>query len=432
VSEHLSEELIERYKLRRLSAAELLSADDHLAVCKICRNRVERPEEQTSFSFLRGGLRAEARRQPQHLPFELLAAYVDDVGDEVDREIAQSHLELCTACANEAEDLRAFRTEMRTYSELLYIPANRPNLREKFLAFWRAPRYRIPLQVAGLTAMALLIGWVVTLPLRRQVADLQAQVIDLQRTNDALAELREQEKQLQPSGGFILNGSREIAVALYDNEELITLDKNGNLSGLQLSTENEERVKSALLTGQVAAPDLEELSRKRGTLLGPSPGVPFALVSPVGIVMQKERPNFRWRPLAGAATYIVQVFDSSFTKVMASPPLTVTEWTASGPLQRGRIYSWQVVARVDGKEVMSPEPPAPEAKFKVLEQSQVSELDRVKRDYPKSHLALGTAYASVGLLDEAEREFRALVIANPKSPAAQRLLNRIQALSAAR
>ncbi|HEV8483897.1 MAG TPA: hypothetical protein VGV87_10145 [Blastocatellia bacterium] len=441
MSEHLSVELIERSKQRRLSPAELLAADDHLAVCEICRNRVEREGEQSAFAFLRAGFRAEARGQPQHLPFEVLAAYVDDVADDVDREIAQSHLELCAACADEVEDLRGFRTEIRAYSERDYIPAVRSNLREKFLAFWRAPGYRIPLQVAGLVGMALVIGWVATLPLRKQVADLQARVIDLQRTNDVITELRDQVAQLQRAQVEILNTSPETAVALYDNEALITLGKNGNLSGVErlqgsqervLSAENQERVKAALLNGQVAAPDLEELSRSRGTLLGPSAGVPFALISPVGIVTQKDRPSFRWRPLAGAATYIVQVFDSSFTKVMVSPPLTVTDWTAPAPLQRGRIYSWQVVARIDGKDVMSPEPPAPEAKFKVLEQSQASELERVKRDYPKSHLMLGVTYAQVGLLDEAESEFKALFDDNPKSSAAQRLLKRIQALRPAK
>ena len=433
MSGHISEKLIEGFKQRRLSSAELLAADDHLAVCEMCRNRVEREDEQTSFAFLRAGFRTEAGRQPQHLPFEVLAAFVDDDAGELEREIAQSHLELCTACADEVEDLRRFRTDMRTYSERNDLPVARSNLREKFLAFMRAPGYRFALQAASLAALALVIAWVATLPLRKQVADLQARVIELQRTNDAVAELRDQVAQLQRAQDDSLqSSSRELAVSLFDNEAIITLDKDGNLSGLELSGENRERVKAAMLSGQVTGPDLEDLSRRRETLLGPSQGVPFALVSPVGIVTQKDRPTFRWRPSAGAVSFVVQVFDSSFNKVVMSPPVTTTEWTTSDPIERGRIYSWQVVATIDGKEVISPEAPAPEAKFKVLEQSQVVELERLKRNHSKSHLVLGVAYAQAGLMEEAESEFRALVNTNPKSPVAQRLLNRIQALRAGR
>ena len=430
MSDHLSGESIERYKQRRLSAAELLAADDHLAVCEFCLTRTETPEERNSFTSLRAGLRAEALEQPQHLPFDLLAAYVDDVADEVDREIATSHFEICAACADESKELRAFRAEIRAYSERDYEFATRPHLGQRLLAILRAPGYRIPLQVAGLATMALLIGWVATLSLRRQVADLRAQVIDLQRANDALVGSLDKPQPEQPANDN-QRAFFEIAVALYDNESLVTLDKNGNLSGLQLSPEIRKRVQAALLSGNPSAPDIEELSRRRGTLLGPHDGVPFALVSPIGIVTQNDRPIFRWRPLAGGVTYIVQVFDSSFNKVVVSPPLTITEWAAAAPLERGRIYSWQVVARVDGKEIASPEPPAPEARFKVLDQSQLAELERIRRDY-KSHLVLGTAYAQAGLLEEAEGEFRALFNANPTSPAAQRLLKRIQALRAAK
>jgi hypothetical protein len=87
-----------------------------------------------------------------------------------------------------------------------------------------------------------------------------------------------------------------------------------------------------------------------------------------------------------------------------------------------------VKAIKDGQEVTSPRPPAPEAKFRVLDQAKVNELARAKRTYPTSHLTLGLLYAEAGLLKESEQELRALQKANPTSDLARTLLRQVQAL----
>jgi hypothetical protein len=89
---------------------------------------------------------------------------------------------------------------------------------------------------------------------------------------------------------------------------------------------------------------------------------------------------------------------------------------------------WQVTAVKDGKEIISPTAPAPEARFKVLEKAKADELTVVERVGPGSHLARGTLYARAGLLDDAERELRALLAANPKSSTARKLLQSLQAI----
>lgn len=68
--------------------------------------------------------------------------------------------------------------------------------------------------------------------------------------------------------------------------------------------------------------------------------------------------------------------------------------------------------------------PMPEAKFKVLEEAKVRELNRLKRR--GSHLALGVYYACEGMAAEAEKEFQILIDNNPQSPIAQRLLRIIE------
>ena len=97
-------------------------------------------------------------------------------------------------------------------------------------------------------------------------------------------------------------------------------------------------------------------------------------------------------------------------------------------MPRGRDYSWQVAAFVEGGEVTAPEPPAPEARFRVIEPSLLDETRRGLEACGDSHLLRGLLYARTGLLDEAERELGALVEANPGSAVAEELVRNVRAL----
>lgn len=154
----------------------------------------------------------------------------------------------------------------------------------------------------------------------------------------------------------------------------------------------------------------------------------FSVLDPVGSVLMSDRPTFRWSPLDGAAGYVVEVYDDSFNLVATSPQLTARSWAAPQTLPRGKVYSWQVTAVKDGQETKSPRPPAPQAKFRILDRAKADELSRARRAYPSSHLTLGLLYAEAGLLKESEQEFRLLQKANPGSELPRRLLRQVQAL----
>jgi hypothetical protein len=81
-----------------------------------------------------------------------------------------------------------------------------------------------------------------------------------------------------------------------------------------------------------------------------------------------------------------------------------------------------------GEEITAPRPPAPQAKFRVLDQAKANELARARRTHASSHLTLGLLYADAGLLREAEQEFRLLQRANPNSDLARNLLRQVQSL----
>ena len=206
----------------------------------------------------------------------------------------------------------------------------------------------------------------------------------------------------------------------------MTVDVNGNVEGLApLPGASSQAVRRALMTGRVAVPDLSELIGIKGRLMGQSEGSAFSLIDPVGTVTRHKRPTLRWRPLEGATSYTVAILDGSYNVVTTSPPLVTTSWTPTLELDRGRVYSWQVTSLKDGKQHLSPEAPEPEARFKVLDKATVDELISLEKT-GNSHLVRGTMYARAGLLDDAEKELRALLAANPSSQIARELLQSVR------
>jgi hypothetical protein len=169
------------------------------------------------------------------------------------------------------------------------------------------------------------------------------------------------------------------------------------------------------------SPLLAGLSRRGSSLMGADDGGRrFEIIEPAGKVMLDDRPAFKWTGLGDAEGYVVEVYDAQFNLVSSSPSLKGLSWTAP-QLARGKVYSWQVKAIRGGQEFIAPRPPAPQAKFRILDQAEAAEIARARRDYASSHLLLGLLYARAGLLTEAEREFRALQKANPDSDAPRKL-----------
>lgn len=463
MSEHFSREQVENYLQKRMTAAELLAADDHLFACAGCRERLsvtKKPEAVVT--TLRAALKDEARRKPVHLAYEQLAAYVDDAMSDVEREMADSHLAVCHACKEEMRDLFSFRETLAS-APLAEAKATL-TLSQRVSSFIKSAFARPAFQLAGgLAALALfaLVLWGVwkastDAPRPQEIVQTQPspKVEETMTTPSSTPAPLEQTAQVNQNAGTTSTPApkriiqpqppKELAlsvksqsvsvVALNDGARRVSVDKDGRVHGLEtLSPAEQEAVRAALLRGRApSSTELEGLgARSNAALMGaPGAGLSFGLQGPVGVVVRTETPTFRWNALEGAKSYTVNVFDSGFNRVMTSGPVNRTEWTATRPLTRGTLYLWQVTAMVNGKEIQAPAPPAPEARFRVLSRAQAESLQRGEKLYAGSHLMLGLLYSGAGLLDEAEREFRALLSANPDSQAAQRLLKNIELLKA--
>ena len=164
-----------------------------------------------------------------------------------------------------------------------------------------------------------------------------------------------------------------VVAQLNDGAGVLSLDQQGKLSGAEnLPPSYQDLLKKALTSQRIErSSQLQGLTRPPSSLMGANKQArEFSVIAPAGVVLMSDRPAFRWSRLEGATGYLVEVYDEQFKLVMSSPELTTLSWTATQSLSRGQVYSWQVKAIKDGQEVTVPRPPAPQAKFRVLDQAK--------------------------------------------------------------
>lgn len=478
---HITNEMIEGYRLRRLPAAELLAAHTHAAACQECRARLAGATDlDSALAKVRADFAAAPgfADEPEHLSYEQLAAYVDGADDDVEREIAESHLAVCRECAGDAADLRGYQSIVAGAED---APPGTPSSVQPARSFWqRLSSFNLvasfgvvaPAAVAATLVAAVLIGlWLASRTTEEsadgQVARVQPTAVGgnvppqtgpdtildgagnsapapspqavsqptPQRSNVSATEREDspaRPERKSPVKGSTSPAPTALEVALNDGGGRVVFDSRGHLRGLDnLPRDARRSVRRSLETQRAETPRaLDTLTRgASGVLMSgqASSGVAFALVEPVGKVVRDDSPSLRWRPLPAASGYKVAVVDSSFRVVAESESVTATEWTPPAPLPRGQTYYWQVTATLaDGGEVTSPATPAPQAKFRVLDERASADLKLLEEAAPDSHLARGVLYARAGLLAEAEAEFQKLVSLNPRSPVARKLLRSVR------
>ena len=416
MSEHLSPAQIENYHEQKLAPTELLVVDDHLAECVECRGLVESALNHGA-AALYAELAAEAA-VGQHLSFDQSAAYVDGLLTGEERRMVEDHLASCAQCAPLAADLRNFRNEIASELDREYRPqgvtegaAPPAGWRDRIVAALPAPFFKIPWW-AYAPALLLLAaaGWMAWRATSKQTPP---QIVHTSPT-----------PALSPTPDIA-----PVLARLNDGGASLTLDAEGRLTGADEWPPEYQQLAKGALSNQRAerSPLLASLSRPGSSLMGgDDEGRRFAVIEPAGKVTLTDRPTFRWSKLDGATGYVVEVYDAQFNPAASSPLLTGASWT-SPPLARGQVYSWQVRAIRDGKEFIAPRPPAPQARFRILDQATAAEIARARRDYASSHLLLGLLYARAGLIAEAEQEFRARQKANPDSEVARKLLASVSA-----
>jgi hypothetical protein len=371
---------------------------------------------ETSYRFVRSSIESAAETVEPHVAGQQMTAYVDGALGPREREIVQSHIELCQECEEEIADLMRLRDAIaldkaEREPDALAARLPRAPLRPSMMV-------RIGLAASVIIMISAAAFWVARRQSRVEINELRTQVEKLRGENDAL-------RATAPPG----NDSK-IVLELKDAGRVITLDDRGELAGLESSLERQyrESVGDLLTTGRLDLPAIiAQLRRKPEVMMGNDADKRhFRLTDPVGIVVESDRPTFRWEALEGAAGYEVSVSDDG-GEVATSPVISRIDWQPPARLPRGRLYHWQVRAMTrDGGEIKSPPAGQGDARFKILESNKLDELNLMRKAYAGSHLMLGTIYANAGLIDQAEQEFRALRDENPQSDIVTRILDNLK------
>lgn len=310
---------------------------------------------------------------------ELLGAYLDGELDAVDRGIVESWLADDTGLADELEALRRLRADLGegvdAAGESRRVAPPRPSR--------RARKWSIAAGLAAALVAALGLG--------------------------VLREGR-------PGAERIVDGGFE--VRLVDG----AVDAAGDLPDAFA-----ESILKALRSGSFEIPEaVLTLRGVGGTLLsgeeedgGPAP------ISPVGTAVLDARPLFRWRPVPGAAGYRVTVADETLRTVASSPGLPGPGWRPPSDLPTGRVLTWQVEATTAAGAVRAPIPPAPEARFVVLDDVERVRVENRLRLAGVSRLAAAVTYLEAGLLERAVGELDLLAAEQDDPAAVERLRSSI-------
>lgn len=202
--------------------------------------------------------------------------------------------------------------------------------------------------------------------------------------------------------------------SIRDGALTLSLDAAGRVTGAPFEA---SAVNAALASGDVvAAAGVRDWRRDREQLLGDSAAIAAgAVISPVAETVAADRPVFRWTPVKGVTGYRVEVYDASFNEVASSGVVSGTEWRPERPLPRGAAYSWIVAAG----DLRFPQPPAPEARFEVLDAAAAAEVESARSS--GSRLLLSVVAAHHGLWDEARAAIAELAAQNPTNDAIARL-----------
>lgn len=456
---HITTSRIQRFRVRALPVGELTSIAEHLDGCPSCNQQFTRMlRSRLGLEPLKITLAAEFQFRHEHVDYEQLVRLADETMAASEREMLDVHLKICAPCHEDVRSFLTFREQIDKEPEPIFPAISKQQTRDErpWFAWWRGLAWN-PAYAAAVVLIGIVLVIGVALLLKGRASNLEAkktqpsqgvigpapqtptpqnQAVNVQPTPAPAPS--EQLPRRAPSPALTVRNQERlrslenagVVAALNDERGKVTVDKTGNVSGLdEIPQKTRQEIGEALLAENIKAPATQtELAGGPIVLRGPDNSPSFRLRSPARTVVISDRPFFEWEELAGATSYRVSVGDLKGHEIAKSEELPADQkiWTPPNALKRGEIYAWEVEATIDGKKIISPGRSAPQTKFKILSENSAQELEQLKK--ARSHLALGVFYARVGMMLEAEGEFQELTRLNPRSRVASELLRTVQRL----
>ena len=426
MANHVTAEQLEQYRNQTLPPRELLLVDDHLAECSDC-SRHFLHEEMAALDLAE--LRHEAER-PQHVSDQEIVAYVEDLAEPGARALVEKHIVTCRRCAQDLSELQRFAARLGTPQS----KEERVSLWKRIVGFWQVPSLRLAIAGAALTLLVVTGAGILYRQkdgrpnVAKKVSHISPEVA--QKGSESPGESDSEAhgpvpmssiEAGAPAGQDSALSSRLLGgpQILHDGVNDISVKGNGEIEGMDdIPALLREEVKQALAGSRLM------MSPSAQWLLGSSSSADekevrrITLISPAATAVETPRPTLRWKPVSGAQSYSIEIYDAEHQSIERAESVPNSEWTPRRTLARGKRLVWRVTANSSGAEVAT----SPEARFLVLPETEIRDLEAGKNRYSGQPLVLGIIYWRYGLFDLAEAEFLQVSKQNSGSKLAQKPL----------
>jgi anti-sigma factor RsiW len=334
------------------------------------------------------------------------ARYVDGAASAGERERIEEHARECVECTAEIAAYQELRGQIQAAS-LPAIAAEQPSIREKLSRFFAVSGWRLGWAAAAAAAG---LAFVLLVEHRDKPA------------SEPIVARRGQPQEAQ---------SKPDVASLRDGGRVIRVDSSGTVAGVEdLPPQWRQPLEAAIANGRLEHRVYPDLRRRAGTLLGDDRAAqtPATLMAPLGVVTESATPEFLWKAeprIEGR----VEVYDEQFHEVAASGWIRSTAWRPPAALARGKTYIWQLTVRRNGSETKIPSPPAPEARFRVLDEQQAHDIVEARRLYPDFLVLHALLYGRAGMTEQSRSELLRLQTENPGSPTVKQLADSLDSRS---
>ena len=325
--EHLLTDEINNYLSGKLEPNELLIVDDHLAECDVCFEQFQHLQVNRQINNL--DFSTPAHLESDHLNYEMLEKYVDEKLNEVDREIADVHLQVCQDCNDELKDL--YEMKRAIVADLQKQPSPKPNEKGIFFAGISSFLSGNNLLRFGFAALIILF-LVMVIGLFR--------FLNPEKLNEVAVNSSPSTNISSPTKPNNINENlpTNIQPNANTNKEQNSNSETNSPTPKPTPTDTlpmqyQGEVERVLATNKLNIPEeIKSLNIRTGELMGGGTAeIPFALSDPVGKVILSNRPRLQWGELKGANAYSVNIFDENFNKAYFSNTNTSLKMPIAAP-----------------------------------------------------------------------------------------------------
>lgn len=423
----------------RLDPERMTEVDTHLRECPRCRALARGRMEFKRTAAMLGSSLLNVADCPD---YDELSAFVDESVARDRAEMLRAHVNSCELCFADVERMRELRSQAALRGSVSVRPGAASAGGSVATGWWR--RVLAGSAIAGLATTAVL--WTLG-PGVRQANEPITALKQPARTSPAAKTpyatrdktpgakpetptvAQNPVKPATPVAGATATRPAASRAVLRDGGYRV-VDRDGNLflakvDGTSIKTALEARlmalIEEKVRTGKVKLADPVRVAMNTLTRDGAGYAAPPTapkLEWPRGEVLLSDKPTLKWSKVDLAESYrvLVTTMDGG---VVLEQVTQGTAFTLARPLSRGREYRWQVGVRFSEGDNWTN---SQAAGFAVLSADAAMMIRDVESQAPGSHLALGAAYESVGLYDEAAAEYRALLRDNPRSSLAKKML----------